>query len=701
MNMQTPSILCNSRHNASASLKGRFNGSERIHRDLRAITEEQSAVLGVVGGYQLQKVKSRRSSGNVYQARNERGRIVALKAIAGRQQRGRDWAKRFRREAQLAAGLKHPNLVEVHEVGSDRGFDFVAMEYVKGEKLSRWLRKNERLSEEKAAKVILGLADAIGACHAAGLVHRGIKPDNVYLTPGGGAKLIGFGFAKPGEIELTESRSIKETITAQFAAPERLCRGGVADERSDIYSLGALLYTLVTGVHPFNGAGQLSLLHNKKTCSYQAPNEIVPGLSPAIVKLIDRAMAPEPEDRPQTADEFASLLGDYQERIGGYELIAEVGRGTMGSVYRARAVDGRIVALKVLHAHVAENERLLLRFYQEAKLAMELSHANLVPAFEVGQDDGTHFIAMEYVAGPTLTKKLKAQGALPEAQALKIAFDVAKALDELHKRGLLHRDVKPSNILLDADGTARLIDLGLAKQGEVDYDLTLSGHAMGTLQYAPPEQFRNAKTVSQTADIYALGVTLYQMVTGKLPFPIKSTVDLLIRKSRNDYIPPERIAPRISEQTRNLIKSAMHDDSARRPSSAKAFAKATVGYQAMENPLKNRATGNAAPVPMWQVVFIGDDGEVHRVSGTTSQIRKMIRDGKIGEDGRAARETEGIFTPIGSIYELQSPSGATNDRGKTKSSSMLGRMCKYALGVFSPRRKAPSKVAVGNSSAVC
>ena len=156
----------------------------------------------------------------------------------------------------------------------------------------------------------------------------------------------------------------------------------------------------------------------------------------------------------------------------------------------------------------------------------------------------------------------------------------------------------------------------LAKQEELDYELTQAGHAMGTMQYAPPEQFRDAKTVSNTADIYALGVTLYQMVTGTSPFQAKSAIDQLIRKSRNDYVPPEKIVPGLSEQTQDLIRAAMHEDPTKRPRTAKAFAKAAVGYLRCAN------HGDAKPQPLqeglWQVVFLGDDGNVQRISGTSA-----------------------------------------------------------------------------------
>ncbi len=666
-----------------------------MQKEMRSPQSKHSTLwtsqLGDMAGYRLRSIKSRGAGLVVYRAHDDQGRRMALKVITDRAKRTAEWAERLQRDAKIAMQIKHPHLAEVVEVASAGGCDVVAMEYVSGQPLRRLIKKQKRFSEKQAVRIVLHLADALSTCHAAGLLHRNIHPDNVLVTTGGKAKLIGYGFTKPDAIDEQTSRRTAETNIARYLAPEQLRRSNCGDERSDVYALGALLYTMVTGVAPFAGSGRLSLLQNKRSNTYHPPQEFVKDLTPGVAQAIQQSLSAEPKERPQSMEEFAKLLGGFCDNVGGYELIAEVGRGAMGHVHRARAADGSIVALKILHEHLAENERILVRFYQEAKLAMEVSHPNLVPAYEVGCDQGKHFIAMEYISGKNLKAVLNTSGRLSESKALRIAYDVAKALDALHKQGLLHRDVKPGNILFDSQGNARLADLGLAKQEDMDYELTQAGHALGTMQYAPPEQFRDAKTVSHTADIYALGVTLYQMVTGTSPFQAKSAIDQLIRKSRNDYVPPEKVVPGLSEQTRNLIQAAMHEDPAKRPRSAKAFAKAAVGYLRCSADAENKP--QASQGPLWQVVFLGEDGNVQRISGTAEQIRKLIRTGHIGADGRAARENETSFAPLASIPELQ----PSYERARAEESATASPKAKKSGGLirrtFRPFRIAANRLA--------
>jgi len=620
-----------------------------------------------LAGYELKAVRSRSRGVAVYHASSKQAQRLVLKAISGRQRRSRRGAARFQREAQIAIQIEHPNLPQVFEVSKDHGCDVVAMEYLKGAKLRRWLKDREPLDEKTAVKIILNLSDALFACHNAGLVHGNLHPDNVLMAADGTAKLVGFGFTRPVDDETTQALKGRRQKVIRYLAPEQLRRSSDAEPRSDVYALGALLYRLVTGVSPFADTDRRTLLQHKYMEGYRAPEELNKDLSPTIVEVIRRSLSAEPQARPQTMEAFADMLKGQTENIGGYQLIVEVGRGGMGTVYRARNPEGEIVALKVLHPHLAENERVLVRFYQEAKLAMEMAHENLIPAYEVGCDRGKHFIAMEYIAGKNLKDIIKAKKRLPESQALRISYDIAKGLDALHQRGLLHRDVKPGNILIDSEGNARLADLGLAKQQEVDYELTMAGRAMGTLQYAPPEQFRDAKSVDHGADIYALGVTLYLMVTGTHPFNGKSTVDQLIRKSRNDYTPPEEIVPELSVSSQNLIRAAMHVDPAKRPKTARKFAKAVVGY--MECVEGDKQLADKPADPQWQVVYFGSDGETHRVSGTAAQIQKLIRDGKIGMDGRAARESDTEFKPIAQIPELNSANAVKSSESPKKAAA--------------------------------
>jgi serine/threonine-protein kinase len=215
-------------------------------------------------------------------------------------------------------------------------------------------------------------------------------------------------------------------------------------------------------------------------------------------------------------------------RLGGFELIEKIGRGGMGSVFKAHQVDlDRTVAVKVLSPRLARNDEFVEQFLREARSAGRLNHPNIVAAIDVGESDGVYYFAMEYVDGETLAQELKRQGPLPEERAIAIAVEVAKALDAAHQRGLIHRDIKPDNIMLARDGRVRVTDFGLARMVDPDgRPTTDSSRFIGTPAYMAPEQVKGQPDVDCRADIFSLGVTLFQMLTGERPFTGPNTVSL-------------------------------------------------------------------------------------------------------------------------------------------------------------------------------
>ncbi|MFP4057369.1 MAG: protein kinase domain-containing protein [Candidatus Brocadiia bacterium] len=204
--------------------------------------------------------------------------------------------------------------------------------------------------------------------------------------------------------------------------------------------------------------------------------------------------------------------------LAGFELLEKIGQGAMGSVFRARQKElDRVVALKVLSPRLARNEQFVARFLREARAAGRLNHPNIVAAIDVGEDQGFYFFAMEYVDGEPLSRLIARQGALPEARALHIAAEVARALDHAFQKDLIHRDIKPDNIMITRDDRVRVTDFGLAKA--LGADAPGDGDRfLGTPAYVAPEQVRSEPDIDCRADIFSLGVTLYQMLTGELPF---------------------------------------------------------------------------------------------------------------------------------------------------------------------------------------
>jgi serine/threonine-protein kinase len=207
-------------------------------------------------------------------------------------------------------------------------------------------------------------------------------------------------------------------------------------------------------------------------------------------------------------------------RVGGFEVIEKVGHGGMGAVYRARQVSlDRIVALKILPPRLEKDAEFMRRFLGEARATGKLSHQNIVSGIDVGQADGYWYFAMEFVEGESLGRILKRKGRLPEAQAVDIVLQAAEGLAHAHAHSLIHRDVKPENILIDRQGTAKVCDLGLARNTAADNpSLTQDGTTVGTPSYLSPEQARGQKDIDARADVYSLGATLFHLVAGRPPF---------------------------------------------------------------------------------------------------------------------------------------------------------------------------------------
>jgi serine/threonine protein kinase len=201
---------------------------------------------------------------------------------------------------------------------------------------------------------------------------------------------------------------------------------------------------------------------------------------------------------------------------GRYRLIGPLGEGGMAAVYRGRDLRlNREVAIKILREDLTRDPGFLQRFEREAQFVASLSHPNIVPVYDVGEEEGSHFIVMEYVRGRTLLEVLEAAGALPPDRACSIMLQVLEALTCAHSQGLIHRDVKPANILLTSDGTARLADFGIAYL--TDGSTTRTAAILGSAQYLSPEQSRGDEA-TERSDIYACGVVLYEMLTGAPPF---------------------------------------------------------------------------------------------------------------------------------------------------------------------------------------
>jgi serine/threonine protein kinase len=277
---------------------------------------------------------------------------------------------------------------------------------------------------------------------------------------------------------------------------------------------------------------------------------------------------------------FESTAPEAPENIPGFRIDGVIGHGGMGSVYLARQLSlDRPVALKVMSKTWASDAVFVARFIREAYAAAQLNHTNVVQIYDIGETQGLRYFSMEYVVGSSLADVLKKRGKLEPEVAVGYILQAARGLKHAHERGIIHRDIKPDNLLLDEQGTVKVADLGLVKTPDLtkfqdrlvesDNDYGLSGlhaipsnmtgvrMALGTPAYMAPEQCRDASTVDHRADIYSLGCTLYALVTGKQPFQAKSAFSLMKKHAYEALIPPEQFNARLPKEVSAVIQKMM------------------------------------------------------------------------------------------------------------------------------------------------
>ena len=248
------------------------------------------------------------------------------------------------------------------------------------------------------------------------------------------------------------------------------------------------------------------------------------------------------------------------EKIGHYKVVAELGRGGMGVVYKAHEESlNRFVAIKVLGDHLAADEQFLTRFTREARAAGAVSHPNVIPIYFIGQDDGRHYFAMEYVSGRSVQAMIRQEGRIGNPRAAQIILQAAQGLAAAHDRGVIHRDIKPANLMVDERGVVKIADFGIALPIEAQTRLTATGALMGTPGYLSPEHCMG-ETVDNRADIYALGVTYFEMLTGRMPFNAESPLALLRQILQED--PPDVTAlnSEVDQNSRRILMKMIARD---------------------------------------------------------------------------------------------------------------------------------------------
>ena len=263
-----------------------------------------------------------------------------------------------------------------------------------------------------------------------------------------------------------------------------------------------------------------------------------------------------------------------------YEILEKIGTGGMATVYKAKCkVLNRNVAIKILKDEFANDAEFIKRFQIEAQSAASLSHQNIVSIFDVGKEDSMHYIVMELIEGKTLKEIITEKGKIPWRDSVKIAAQIASGLSQAHKNHIVHRDIKPHNILITKDGIAKVTDFGIAKAVS-NSTINAFGSTIGSVHYFSPEHARGGYT-DEKSDIYSLGIVLYEMTTGKLPFNAETPVSVALKHLQEQAIEPKEINPEIPDALNAIILKAMQKEIANRYATAESF------YEDLTKTLKN------------------------------------------------------------------------------------------------------------------
>ncbi len=259
------------------------------------------------------------------------------------------------------------------------------------------------------------------------------------------------------------------------------------------------------------------------------------------------------------------------QKIAGYKFLGKLGAGAMATVHKAKQLSlDRVVAIKILPRKFSSNPQFIERFYAEGRAAAALNHPNIVQAYDVGKSGEFHYFVMEFVDGRTVFDDIVKHKRYPEGEAIDVIIQIAEALQHAHEKGLIHRDVKPKNIMITKEGVAKLADMGLARaMNDKEMAEAEAGKAFGTPYYISPEQIRGEVNITAAADIYSLGATLYHMVTGSVPFDGKNPSAVMHKHLKSELVPPDHVNPKLSAGISEIIEMMMAKDAKLRYKSCK------------------------------------------------------------------------------------------------------------------------------------
>jgi serine/threonine protein kinase len=583
-----------------------------------------------VPGYEVLAELGRGGMGVVFKARQvSLKRLVALKlirdgALAGAQER-----TRFRIEAEAAASMRHPNIVQIYEAGEHRGRPYFAMELVEGGSLDQHLAGQPQPAAQAAA-LVRTLALAVQHAHAQQVVHRDLKPANVLLSVGEGfqpdsskdvrlesltytPKITDFGLAKRLDAESTAAGTVDGAVlgTAGYMAPEQAA-GRVREigPGVDIYALGAILYECLTGRPPFQADSWNQTVQQVLQEEPAPPTQLHADVPRDLETVCLKCLEKEPSRRYASAGELADDLGRFlegkpvaavplgeRERLArlaardGFEVLDEVGRGPRSIVYRA--LSGPLkqpVALKVFPAGFCTREEWDAWLRRGAELRAALAHPHLVTVQGAGWWDGAPYLAVEYVPQGSLAARLTGQ---PHSvrQALRLVEQLAETVSYLHRQGVVHGNLKPSNVLLAADGIPRLVDVHPTGG---PFRARPRGDEPAGLAYLAPELARDGGAApGPYTDIYGLGMILYELLAGRPPFAAATAQEILEQVCSQDPAPPSRFNPAVTPHLEAFCLRCLHKNPWRRY--ARAYDVMTRLQQFQDDPDGRTGPGERRP----------------------------------------------------------------------------------------------------------
>jgi serine/threonine protein kinase len=529
--------------------------------------------------------------------------------------------QKITRELQRLGRIRNAHIAGILDLGEHDGYPYVVTEFIEGVPLSDRIEQ-QRLSEAEAFSLLMPIAEALAQLWSNGFVYRNLSPYVIHVQSNGAAKLD-LTLMSGAHMDARFKKNLTECLAPYWSPEERI--GSGVDLTADMWSFGATLYEALTGKQ-LSETGEGSARSHRP----EDPKVLVPGLHEGTRELLLKLLDPQRENRflsgeaflvalksvqasitapvrivspaPVFTDETQTLPAlrkpfDVGDVIGNARLLKRLAAGAFGVVYQARHLALDIdVAVKLLPIEAGLRDPSMIEmFLREARTAARIRHKNVIGMYEAGEQDGQHYLIMEFAPGGTVAERLFLHGGkLPVEEVLHVLESTARGLAAAQELNIVHRDIKPHNLMYDRAGDIKIADLGLAKRlvpkgskATVRMSLAVdqitsqldSGTIFGTPGYIAPEMAVEPQNVDTRADLYSLGVTAYQLLTGRLPFEGKSAMELMMKHVLEEAPQVREIDASIPEDINAIVTKLMAKRPEHRYQSAREVVRALESLQ--------------------------------------------------------------------------------------------------------------------------